>query len=184
VEAGPGCTTVAKAMKTVKTVQTMRVARPSRSQQHAMVLAERQLPTKVMHRSEFQTIAKLRVSEAQVLLDAGCFPGAYYLIGYAMECALKSCVARQIRRCEFPDKKLAIEAHTHDLEKLVRVAGLVQQFEADRRANPALELNWAITKDWSEIARYDASISEPQARDLVAACIGKGGVLPWVRKRW
>ena len=77
-----------------------------------------------------------------MLLEAGFYPGAYYLVGYAIECALKSCVAKQIRRFDFPDKKLAIEAYTHDLEKLVRVAGLAPEFERERAASPALELNW------------------------------------------
>ena len=137
-----------------------------------------------MQRSEFQRIARLRLQESRVLLEAGHYPGAYYLVGYAIECALKSCVAKQIRRFDFPDKKLAIEAYTHDLEKLVRVSGLAPEFERERVANPTLELNWAITKDWSESARYDSGISESQARDLYSACAGRNGVLPWVKKRW
>lgn len=44
-------------------------------------------------------------------------------IGYAIECALKSCVAKQVKRYDFPDKKIANEAFTHDLEKLMKVAG-------------------------------------------------------------
>jgi len=140
--------------------------------------------SKGMHRSEFQSIAKLRVREARVLLESGYSAGAYYLIGYAIECALKSCIARQIRRCEFPDRKLVNETYTHDLEKLVRIAGLAPEFERERAANPALDLNWAITKDWSESARYDDGISESQARDLLLACVGRNGVLPWVKKRW
>ena len=66
----------------------------------------------------------------------------------------------------------------------MRVAGLAPEFELERAGNPALELNWAITKDWSESARYDEGISEGQARDLYSACVGRNGVLPWVKKRW
>lgn len=137
-----------------------------------------------MHRSDFQKLSKLRVQEARALLTAGCYQGAYYLVGYSIECALKSCVARQVRRHEFPDKKLAAEVHTHNLEKLIRVAGLAPEFERERAANPALELNWTIAKDWSEEARYDGGISESEARDLYSACVGRGGVLPWMKKRW
>jgi hypothetical protein len=89
-----------------------------------------------------------------------------------------------VKRHDFPDKKLANEAFTHDLEKLVRVAGLAKDFERDRRTNSDLELNWAVVKDWSESSRYDLSITEVQARDLYLACTGRNGVLPWVRKRW
>lgn len=135
-------------------------------------------------RSDFQEISRMRAREARALLDAGQNAGAYYLCGYAVECALKACVAKQVRRCDFPDKDLANQAFTHDLEKLIRVAGLDVQLDRDRRAAPALDVNWAIAKDWSEAARYDASTSEAQARDLYSAVTGKNGILPWVRRRW
>jgi len=137
-----------------------------------------------MKRTEFQVVARMRVREAKALLDAGHYPGAYYLVGYSIECALKACVARQVRRCDFPDKKLANEAHTHNLENLIRVAALGRAFEADRQANAALEVNWAIVKDWTTAARYEVGVSEAQARDLYSACVGRNGVLPWVKKRW
>jgi len=137
-----------------------------------------------MNRTDFQQIVRLRVQEARALFIAGHYSGAYYLIGYAVECALKSCVAKQVNRHDFPDKKLANEVFTHNLEKLVRVAGLATEFDRDKRANRALELNWAIVKDWSEVARYEVGITEPQARDLLSACTGRNGVLPWVRRRW
>lgn len=126
----------------------------------------------------------MRVREAKVLLDAGCASGAYYLMGYSIECALKACVARRVRQHDFPDKKLANEVHTHDLEKLVKVAELGPAFLSDRRANPELEVNWAIVKDWTEVARYETGISEAQARDLYSDCVGRNGVLPWIKKQW
>lgn len=126
----------------------------------------------------------MRVQEARTLLAVGHYPGACYLIGYAVECALKACVAKQVRRYDFPDKKLANEAFTHDLEKLIKVAGLAPDFERDRKRNPGLELNWAIVKDWSETVRYELGITEPQARDLFSACTGRNGILPWVKRRW
>lgn len=137
-----------------------------------------------MKRRDFQNISRIRINEAHTLLNAGHYPGAYYLMGYAVECALKACVARQVNRHDFPDKSLAYEAFTHDLEKLVRVAGLAPIFSADRRANPALELNWAVVKDWKESSRYELSITGAMARELYSACIGRNGVLPWIRRRW
>jgi HEPN domain-containing protein len=137
-----------------------------------------------MTRGNFHKVSGLRVQEALALLEAGHYPGAYYLIGYAVECALKACVAKQVKQYDFPDKKLANEAFTHDLEKLIRVAGLSPDFETDRKEYPELELNWAIVKDWSETVRYEVDITELQARDLYSACTGRNGVLPWVKKRW
>lgn len=137
-----------------------------------------------MNRQQFRDAAKLRVGEARVLLDADRWAGAYYLIGYAVECALKACVAKQVKRYDFPDKKIANEAFTHDLEKLMRVAGLAPEFDRYRKANQALDLNWAVVKDWSEAVRYEVGITAAQARDLYSACTGKDGILPWVKRRW
>ena len=137
-----------------------------------------------MTRVFFHKVSALRVREAGVLIAVGYYPGAYYLIGYSVECALKACVAKQVKQFDFPDRKLANEAFTHDLEKLIRVAGLAPEFDRDRKANPDLELNWATVKDWSEAVRYEVAITEPQARDLYAACTGRNGVLPWVKRRW
>jgi hypothetical protein len=137
-----------------------------------------------MNRQDFQKIALIRVQEARILLDARQYAGAHYLIGYAVECALKACVAKQVKRYDFPDKRIANEAFTHDIEKLIRVAGLTLELKKDRESNPILDLNWAIVKDWSEEVRYELGITEAQAKDLYSASVGRNGVLPWVRKRW
>jgi hypothetical protein len=48
-----------------------------------------------MNRAELQQLAEARLADAQVLLEAGRLDGAYYLLGYVVECALKSCIAKQ-----------------------------------------------------------------------------------------
>ncbi len=138
-----------------------------------------------MTRSDLQKISILRKKEAKTLLDAQKYPGAYYLIGYAVECALKACVAKQVKKYDFPEKSLANEVFTHDLEKLLRVAGLTKVFEDDKKINPALELNWAIVKDWSETDRYNLSITRVEARDMYSACSARtNGILRWIKERW
>jgi len=94
-----------------------------------------------MNRNLCKKISRQRVYEARSLLDDGHWPGAYYLIGYSVECALKACVSKQVKRYDFPDKKLANEAFTHDLEKLVRVAGLAPTFDKDRKSNSSHNIN-------------------------------------------
>lgn len=137
-----------------------------------------------MNRSDLQAISRQRRRETSILLRAGYFPGAYYLIGYAVECALKACIARQTRRFDFPNK-VAQRVFVHDLELLTRLAGLQADLDHDLQANPALQLTWTIAKDWSEESRYDLSITKAQARDLYSACIARqNGVLPWIRRRW
>jgi len=138
-----------------------------------------------MDRASFQKISKIRTREARTLLRSGHYSGAYYLTGYAIECALKACVAKQIKKHDFPDKKLVNDAYTHNLEKLVTIAGLKLDFEKDRNANAALELNWAVVKDWNEETRYELGTTEAQARDMYSACTTlKSGVLRWIRERW
>jgi HEPN domain-containing protein len=58
-------------------------------------------------RKDLQVLAETRLTEAQVLFQNRKFDGAYYLAGYAIECAIKACVARNTRRFDFPDKDLA-----------------------------------------------------------------------------
>jgi hypothetical protein len=130
-------------------------------------------------------VSRQRRKEAAALLRARHFPGAYYLVGYAVECALKACIARQTRRFDFPSKQIAQKVFVHDLEVLVKLAGLMQDLERDLRANASLQLNWAIVKDWSEESRYLLGITRAQALDLYSACTSRrNGVLPWVRQRW
>ncbi len=138
-----------------------------------------------MNRADLQRISRLRVDEARVLLDNEYFLGAYYILGYAVECALKACIAKQIKRHDFPDRKLVTDSYTHDLEKLLGVSGLKEELHKDARVNPSLERNWATVKDWSEQYRYDISVSKTTARDFYSAVTTrKNGVLTWLKKWW
>jgi HEPN domain-containing protein len=58
-----------------------------------------------LKRRDLRELALLRLKEAQVLFANGCWSGAYYLAGYAVECALKACIAKGTERHEFPDLK-------------------------------------------------------------------------------
>lgn len=138
-----------------------------------------------MNRTDLQSLSRQRRREAAALLRARHFPGAYYLVGYAVECALKACIARRTRRFDFPSKQIVQKVFVHDLELLVKAAGLKADLDRDLRANEALEVNWAIAKDWSEESRYRLDITRAQARDLYSACTSRrNGVLLWVRQRW
>jgi HEPN domain-containing protein len=138
-----------------------------------------------MNRTDFQRLARLRVKEAKTLLDNQCYEGAYYLLGYAVECAFKACIAKRIKRYEFPDKKLVNEIYTHDLSKLLSVSGLELEHREEIAANPNFESNWVIVKQWSEQARYLHGVSRSKARELYLAVVSnRGGVLPWLKKWW
>jgi len=138
-----------------------------------------------MNRKDLQTLSDLRVKEATALFDQGLFDGAYYLLGYAMECALKSCIARQFRKYDFPDKKLVLDSYTHELEKLLSVSGLKEKLETELKNNPAMEFNWGVVKDWSEKARYHYGKGKIESLDFYNAVTEEGtGILSWLKNWW
>lgn len=56
-----------------------------------------------MNRKELQSLAETRLADAKVLLKNRRYDAAYYLAGYAIECALKARIAGRTRRNDFPD---------------------------------------------------------------------------------
>jgi hypothetical protein len=138
-----------------------------------------------MNRNDFQQLARLRLREARVLLQNGCFEGAYYLAGYAVECALKACIAKKVRRYDFPDKDVVSKSYSHKLEQLVLTAGLQTQLNQQSQANRAFSVNWTTVKDWSADKRYITTISRAQARDLYSAITARHhGLMSWLRSQW
>jgi hypothetical protein len=138
-----------------------------------------------MNRQDLQRLSRLRASEATVLLDGENFAGSYYLMGYAVECAIKSAIAKQTKRHDFPDKQLAADSYKHDLRSLMKTAGLWRAFEVEIHSNPARGDNWSVVKDWNEASRYMLSVSDAQARDLYSACTNKAnGMLSWLKNCW
>ena len=75
-----------------------------------------------MNRRTLQTLARDRLADARALLRAHRYAAAYYMAGYAVECALKACITKHVNRHDFPDKKLATDSYTHDLNRLVTAA--------------------------------------------------------------
>jgi hypothetical protein len=137
-----------------------------------------------MNRVDFQEIAELRLRESRALLAAGIPEGAYYLAGYAVECALKACIAKRTQEHDFPEKD-SRKWFVHDLEDLLAFARLKVELDLAMRTDPVLKTNWTIVRNWSEESRYEKTKSAEEAADLLRAIEdGQGGLLPWVRQRW
>ena len=108
------------------------------------------------------------------------------MAGYAVECGLKSCVLAHVERTGiiFLDKRFLENCWTHDIEKLVKAAGLKDERISDIVANPGRGLSWGQAKDWTVDARYDQT-TEAQARKLYDAVSNPTiGVLPWIKTHW
>jgi HEPN domain-containing protein len=137
-----------------------------------------------VNRAELQWLAKERIREAKVLLDAQHWSGAYYLAGYAVECALKACIAKRMQAEEFPDKTLAEKCWTHNLPQLLGLTGLKDDFAAAMQADTDLRDNWDIVKAWTEASRY-ARKKRAAAQDLYDAITDrKHGVFAWLKPYW
>src|SRR5260370_20629525 len=102
-----------------------------------------------VNRTYLQQLADVRIEEARALLTLGVpLPdGAYYLAGYAVECALKACIARRYAEHDWPEKQFVADSHTHNIMALVKLAGLEPERAVDATANVALGANWQVVKD-------------------------------------
>jgi hypothetical protein len=134
--------------------------------------------------AEFQQLADVRTAEAQALLAAGLWDGAYYLAGYAVECA-KACIAKLTKAEDFPpDRDTIAKIYSHKLAELLVVAGLKSAHDAERVKDKVFANYWSVAIGWSEQSRY-ARTPEKNARGLVEAVTHPtSGVLPWIKKHW
>jgi hypothetical protein len=138
-----------------------------------------------LDRIHLQKLAGLRLVDAEVLLAAGQWDAAYYLLGYCVECALKACVAKQFRLHKVPDRKLVNSFYTHRLDELLTISGVKSEMEIHARTDSSFEINWNIVRDWTEAVRYDAGIPEAFARGMYDAVTNSAsGVLPWLKTQW
>ena len=136
-----------------------------------------------MTRRDFQRLTRLRLRDARTLLANGNNEGAYYLTGLAVECALKSAIARKTQKHEFPPKPAIVRGiYDHDLNKLLVAAGLETDLELAIAGNAELKQNWGLVKDWTVESRY--LVSGLSADALYRATTGRNGVLGWLRRHW
>jgi len=137
-----------------------------------------------MNRADLQQLSRVRIQEARSLFSVRLYSGAYYLAGYAVECALKACIAKETQRYDFPDKARVINSYVHRPTELMNVANLAGPFQLARQANANLQASWIIVNNWSEQSRY--TIWSRADADAMIKAVGKpqDGVLPWIRRHW
>jgi HEPN domain-containing protein len=137
-----------------------------------------------MKRKDFQQLAAVRLREATILFQNRCWDGAYYLAGYAAECALKSCISKLTERHAFPDKKRVNASYTHDLEELLVLADLRTTLTEAIKGVPEFGTNWRIVRSWRESSRYQRPSHEDAAELLSALNDRKGGIFRWLKLHW
>ncbi len=138
-----------------------------------------------MNKTDLEKLVDIRIEESKILLNNKKSQGAYYLAGYALECAIKACISKQVKEFDFPNKKLAEKSHKHDLFDLIGVAGLKQKLNENEEQDQDFKLNWAVVKDWSVESRYDHNINQKKAEDIYNAITEENsGVLQWLKIHW
>jgi hypothetical protein len=70
----------------------------------------------------------------------------------------------------------------HELEGLLKLAGLEKLLEDESRTNATLAANWGVVKQWREESRY--ILSGLKGKDICTALTGPDGVLTWIKQRW
>jgi HEPN domain-containing protein len=135
-------------------------------------------------RSDLQSLASSKLSDAKFLLRHRRHSSAYYLAGYAIEFALKAAIARQMERHVLPDPKFIRDVYQHDLDRLVGLARLRIELDTDRKASARLNANWAIVSDWSVESRYELIDRVRSVAMVKAVGESSSGVFQWVQQHW
>lgn len=136
-------------------------------------------------------MAQERIKDAKALIDGGRWEFTYYVAGYAVECALKSCVlARMIHTgWVFNESvKNVADCRTHDFQKLVGIAGILGDLNARLKesaiSSDGFVDNWQTVVAWTTTSRYEAK-SQAEARKLYDAISTEpDGVMKWIRNYW
>jgi HEPN domain-containing protein len=133
-----------------------------------------------MSRRHLQALAQEKLDDAMLLLDGKRYASAYYIAGYSVELALKSCIARLF----LPEKKMVNDIYTHNIQLLARVAGLKSGLESRRKFEPIFRANWDAVCLWSVDCRYSRT-DELGAKAIIEAITDPtDGVLEWIKLHW
>jgi HEPN domain-containing protein len=135
-----------------------------------------------MNRADLQRLAEERLNDAEILFANNRFGAAYYLVGYAVECGLKACIAKLTKAEDFYDKTLAKSIFIHKLEDLAKYAGFdVKQLSL---VDSTFAAYWAQVKDWSEESRYE-TYTQVEAEQMIKAVQDPShGVMLCIRRYW
>ena len=137
-----------------------------------------------IYRRDFRNLALMRLKEAKVLLDRGKYSGAYYLCGYSLECGLKACIAKKIKRSQFPDLGFVKDCWVHNLRLLVKAAALNDEWEKKKKSDKQFLTNWGVVKDWDVNSRYKKYNKKVATDFYNAVADDHNGVLQSIKLYW
>lgn len=146
--------------------------------------SESNATTRMMTKGDLQTLSDTRLSDAQVLFQAGRFSGAYYLAGYAVELAIKACIAGVFQANAIPDRAFVNAVYSHKLDELLGIAGLKTKLAEDMKGDAMLSAAWGIASKWTETSRYELWDQFAAGSIINAIADERHGVLQWLKRHW
>lgn len=141
----------------------------------------------VISYQDLKRLSKDRFEEGIILADKGKTEGAYYLLGYAIENALKACICKKMGLEEYPpniDNPRSFM--THKIDDLIVLAGLSKEL-VNKQKDTKFEFHWKLIKQWNTEFRYQKAgtiDTDKLAKFLVAINHKEKGVLSWLKEYW
>jgi HEPN domain-containing protein len=137
---------------------------------------------------ELKQISISRLKAAKILIENKDYDGAVYIMGYALECALKSAICKLLNLSSYPDKGGSRDIEnifkTHRFDVLLILSGMSNDFNLNTA--PRRYENWSeLTKKWSTEIRYEpiGSRTETEASRMYLALLEKEhGIITWINK--
>ena len=118
------------------------------------------------------------------MLQHGRVSSAYYLAGYVVELGLKACIAKRVTRHVLPDKKFIDALYTHDIDKLVGLAGLRTELKEQQAEDGEFAAFWGIVGEWTVDSRYTSTDDYSAQLMVLAVAHPQSGVLQWIKQHW
>lgn len=139
---------------------------------------------------ELKEISMRRLKSARYLLKSKDWEGSVYIMGYVLECALKSTICKTLDFVKYPDdtnnKTLEKVFKTHDFDILLTISGLNKKFSANGKLEEYS--NWSdFTKEypgnWPEMRYTLDRFSETLAKQLYTNLTTKDfGIISVIKK--
>jgi len=135
---------------------------------------------------QLREISKARLRTAEILLDNFDFDGAVYIMGYALECALKAVICKNLNLLNYPDKgSKDIENifKTHKFDILLILSGMENDFSL--KSPKKRYENWSELTKWTTDIRYEpvGTRTATEAKRMYNALVEKPhGVITWIKR--
>jgi HEPN domain-containing protein len=95
-----------------------------------------------------EKLSEEKLRDADVLYGAGCYGGAFYICGYAVELSLKEKICITLGWDEYPSDGKYKFLKIHDFEVLLRFSGV------EKHIKKSLMMEWSIVMKWNPENRY------------------------------